>query len=549
MKPFQHNYKLKLTAISPAHIGDGTLYEPTNYVIDDGRLYYFDDSALVSMLNDQQRNDLLTIVSRSNSYQRLQLFYKRDDIKQLAKTCARYTVPVAKDIEKNYNDSLGKVKQKEGKDHEVFNALSIHATIKTSHTPYIPGSSFKGALKTAFYSKEAESKHFSDVTREKTDRNGRVRDYLFQKRYFGEFERDPFSKVKISDSMPKEPKLTIKWGVNKKKKSDSTENDNTGIRYEFIAPASEFVAEMTLVDRVDPGILEQINARIRDRKREVHQPHKVYTLDEIIQTVNRFYIPKFEEEQRWAERKKGLIGIDYFNRTLPYIQKAKAGKGFLARIGRHSGAVAMTLDGHRQIFIPQMKKDQEGNPLSPDQKYVSSPFTYWLASNVDAVKSAEFIGWFYCEVITDEAYREVLEAFENNLRNQQERRLSVERELAEQEERMRQKQEEIMRREEMEEKRRIEHQRAEEAKRAAMSPLERVIEELKEANPDPNATADIILFNAIKNGELDEFKCEALKLLKEEMQKAKKWVEQSKKPEKDKKYKRTQEVIRMLSEC
>jgi len=37
------NVRLKLTAISPIHIGSGEVYEPTNFIIDGGVLYEFRD--------------------------------------------------------------------------------------------------------------------------------------------------------------------------------------------------------------------------------------------------------------------------------------------------------------------------------------------------------------------------------------------------------------------------------------------------------------------------------------------------------------------------
>ena len=82
-----------------------------------------------------------------------------------------------------------------------------------------------------------------------------------------------------------------------------------------------------------------------------------------------------------------------------------------------------------------------------------------------------------------------------------------------------------------------------------MSPFEKALYELQKNNPNPQETIDILLFNAIKSGKLQQFQCEALRRLKDEMIKLKKWVETSKKPQKDKKYKRTQEVIEMLKEC
>jgi hypothetical protein len=82
-----------------------------------------------------------------------------------------------------------------------------------------------------------------------------------------------------------------------------------------------------------------------------------------------------------------------------------------------------------------------------------------------------------------------------------------------------------------------------------MSPLERTIAELIEKHPNPKDTADVIILAAIKSGALDEYRCEALQILKAKMIELKKWVEQSKKPAKDKKYKRTLEVMEMIGAC
>ncbi len=82
-----------------------------------------------------------------------------------------------------------------------------------------------------------------------------------------------------------------------------------------------------------------------------------------------------------------------------------------------------------------------------------------------------------------------------------------------------------------------------------MSPLEREIAELYEIHPNPNDTIDVVLYAAIRDGKFDNSKCEALRILKEKMLGLKKWVETSKKPQKDKKYKRTMEIIELLKGC
>ena len=79
--------------------------------------------------------------------------------------------------------------------------------------------------------------------------------------------------------------------------------------------------------------------------------------------------------------------------------------------------------------------------------------------------------------------------------------------------------------------------------------LEEEIEELISNNPNKNDTDDVVIFNAIKSGKLDRFKAQALEWLKSKMQELGKWVEHSKKPKKDKKYKRTLEVLEMMNDC
>jgi len=552
MKQFLHNYKLRLTTISPVHIGDGDMYDPTNYFIKDGYLHYFDSTVLISKLNSEQRDELISILSEPNSYQQLQLFYKRDDIRALASSSTIYKVEVSKDIEKNYNSSLGKIKQRESKGNEVFNSLSINSTIKTSNIPYIPGSSFKGALKTAFFSKEAENKKFSEVAKE-IYKYDKFKEYKFLTKYFGEFEEDPFSKIKVSDFTPKELKLQIKWAVNKKKKSDTTENDNTAVRFEFIAPNSEFVAEIVLMDLLKSSELEKINKNIRDRKKLIKQPSKKYIKDEIIKIANSFYISKFEEEKRWAESKEQqIVSNSYFERTEPYIEKARNGKGFLVRVGRHSGAVSMTLDSHRKIQIPQMKKDKDGNNLSPKQKHVKEPFTYWLESDHNSVQSTEFIGWVYCEFIDDDKYNDIVKASEQFIDNQKESIAKEIQKIKELEEKakdeakqkalQKQKAEEEAKQKEAEEKAKRE------ALLASMSPFELFLESLKEKNM-PLETA---LFNSINSNEVEQdIRCEAIDHLQQLLKDNKQWKEttNAKKPEKDKAYKRTLKVLEFLKEC
>jgi len=66
-----------------------------------------------------------------------------------------------------------------------------------------------------------------------------------------------------------------------------------------------------------------------------------------------------------------------------------AKKGFIFKVGQHSGAEAMTLEGLRKIKIPQAKP----------AKYVKEPHTYWLVSEEKDGQNASFMGWVYAEFV------------------------------------------------------------------------------------------------------------------------------------------------------
>ena len=82
-----------------------------------------------------------------------------------------------------------------------------------------------------------------------------------------------------------------------------------------------------------------------------------------------------------------------------------------------------------------------------------------------------------------------------------------------------------------------------------MTPVEQKLEELVQ-NDRANTPKTTLLLNAIKNNIFKDERLEALNLLKELLIKEKKWKEKptAKNPQKDKNYKRTVEIIKMIEE-
>ncbi|MDY0365875.1 MAG: RAMP superfamily CRISPR-associated protein [Arcobacteraceae bacterium] len=127
-------YRLKLTALSPIHIGTGEVYEPTNFVIDDGKLYEFDESLFYKSLNEIDKNMLNTKLS---DWLGIISFYK-SKVKE-AKKIATNIIPVTKSVSDIYNAKSP-------------NQLQIFRTQKNPNTKraIISGSSIKGVFDTVF---------------------------------------------------------------------------------------------------------------------------------------------------------------------------------------------------------------------------------------------------------------------------------------------------------------------------------------------------------------------------------------------------------------
>lgn len=204
------------------------------------------------------------------------------------------------------------------------------------------------------------------------------------------------------------------------------------------------------------------------------------------------------------------------------------GKGFVTRIGKYCGLEYMV-----------------GETRNMKNSYGKEVATHTLYE----VGNAPF-GWMAFELIGDEEYRKQLQEIKKSEadyyreRSHRQKGLkdSIKKAKQEAEEKELQKQrakEEAKRREE-------EEQKAKEAYLAKLTPLERKVEEIKEQDTS-GAALSVLIFNALKSGELDEGdKKEALELIRSKMKEEGTWKDKSKKPEKDKKYKRTLEVKEML---
>lgn len=429
-----NSYYLKLTALSPIHIGTGESYEPTNFVIDNGMLYEFDEVLFYKSLSDVDKK---AINNKMGSWLQIIEFYKTK--KEQAKEISFFECRVSKEVQKKY-------------DAKNPNQLQINRTFKNpnTHRAVIAGSSIKGMLDTVLH-------------------------IYSQPEVSSNEERQ---KLIVSDALLLNGAVEIGFS-NRKHRHKEKAGKGIPQMVEVIQPTSTFV--LTISTK--------------------------YSFEQIQDLMKKYHSDRQNSRYRETEN------------------------SFIARIGKYCGKEYMVYNGKNV-------KNKNGHPLATHSLYSS-----------DRLKDKMF-GWVKFELISQEIYQNSLEDIQTQeqtyYQNRDTKQAKVLNAIKKVEDEAKEKA--LQKQKEAEEAKRkaAEEEARHQAELAAMSPLERKIEELKSAHPNPNDTEDVIVFQNIKNGNLDEYKCEALEQLEKLMRENGKWNEN--KPKK-KTYARTMEVIEMQKEC
>ena len=186
------NYKLKLKVLTPVHIGSGETIGKNEYVIDQNRVYIFDMYKLfqgLTKLNALKKyENAVMSMSKFNLYK---FFMDNNITKNTYKAWAEYSYEIPEDADiKNMN---------------------ITACIKDAyHKPYIPGSSLKGALRTAVTVNEildGKAKNYSQKVKDEIPRlTGKKRDMAVVE---SDMDVELFHTLKLLDRKPKDKNNSV----------------------------------------------------------------------------------------------------------------------------------------------------------------------------------------------------------------------------------------------------------------------------------------------------------------------------------------------------
>ena len=394
MNTFLKTYRLALTPLSPIHIGCGEDFEPTNYVIDEGVLYGFDPSRAV--LSDLQTSKLMDVVNRA-SLLGIQKFFK--DNAQIFKAQADTLIPVSSGVATVYEQRVGRAANIEASGNQVFNQLFIERTMHTGREslPYIPGSSFKGAIRTAMLDHlNLERQPLRDDTVQKGTPK-------LEARLFGhgdepnKFERSPLRLLKIADLMPAtdcEPARRVMFGVNRKKRQVIKEGKE--LQPKGIAARKECILHGQYRAFVADAVLPSLDPH-SDIKTTPTPELRPTDFKAIAKQSNAYNQKRLRREMAVLDG-RGLVNPAW-KQSIELLmagalsRKLNSGEAFLIRLGRYGGAESKTLSGEGVASIKIM--GAKGQPPT----FESSTKTVWLAAEQENdQKHLLPFGWAVVEI-------------------------------------------------------------------------------------------------------------------------------------------------------
>lgn len=396
---FLESHRLLISTLSPVHIGCGQDYEPTNYVIENNTLYEFDPSAAQKALTNQDRRELLRIVSNPNNKRILQevqaFFYQR---RQALMTISKRQVPAVPKLVEFYENRVGKTVQTEGDGSQLVNKLAIGRTFfnPISGAPILPGSSLKGAIRTALLDGINHGRSLQGQ-----EKNLNLQQRLFQ---YDKFEQDPMRLVQLADAYFQENEgigSELRFAVNRRRRAPGLGEDSEkslaekGDLYQLLEciPAARFrvfTGQLTIqcVDEIDHDNLRLPALPLR------------WDAQQIAAACNHFYRPQLEAELNQMQE-RGYLDSDWLKAMKKLldslIEKQNANhQAFLLRVGRHSGAESVTLEGVRSIKI-LLGKDSETHKMRSENR--STGTSWWLAANDTQAKTGMLpFGWLLVEL-------------------------------------------------------------------------------------------------------------------------------------------------------
>ncbi|MDI6715977.1 MAG: type III-A CRISPR-associated RAMP protein Csm5 [Actinomycetota bacterium] len=213
MSAHRQEYLISVKPVTPMIISSGAYLDACDYVLarpkQDGdiKLIAFNFTRLQDILADDEQADLLVAIEK-NPFSTAQALNKISEKIAASKDVKRFSIPAS-------NAFVNYIKERVNNTAlDAQGELKFYLFQRTTIGPYIPGSSFKGAIRTGVAFAEAlKKRNVIEQTKRKI-----IKDRDFEKHLFDNRETfdDPFRQLKISDSTSIQTQAVVEQFINLK---------------------------------------------------------------------------------------------------------------------------------------------------------------------------------------------------------------------------------------------------------------------------------------------------------------------------------------------
>lgn len=316
-------FKLRCEVLSPIHIGAGNEIDPLNYMIQNGRLYKISFENLVASLDMTGRAKFEELIDKGNLVE-IRKFVAGNINKDRD---AIFTVEVSAKVESLYKSKIG----------DIQNQLLINPFIRTEgeSVVFMPGSSIKGAIRTAVISEAAKNSNLP-VPKEPREIYG------FESRVLGykDGKDDPFRGMKIRDKSLQKDDTVIRNVINASKKRGESLRAND----------IQIICEVMHSEITGHAVSFETEISFDEQLYSTRYLSKSLDMENIIKSCASFYRDKLEQENIKYYKNSDVEPI-----SKQLLDTALDKTSFILRVGRFSGVESVTLDRYRNPRPPGNK--------------------------------------------------------------------------------------------------------------------------------------------------------------------------------------------------
>ena len=325
--------KFKGEVLSPIHIGAGEEIEPFDYSINNGLFYRISLDDVILGFSDVDKDKFYNTIESGNINNLRKFIVNRTDIEKHSSYCCQ----VSSGVEEIYREKFD----------DIQNQLLITPFIKNEvyFLPYIPGSSIKGAIRTAVLSEMAKRMNLTNVKGEK-GWEWKIEGKILENqdvRGNPDAKKDPFRAIKIKDVLLPEKSTIITQIKNVSKNSrghltaKSMQLFYEVVKSKIYGGKVEFTGEILIDDDLQRFGNKGVSKNI--------------SIEMIKKDCNAFYRDKLEMEHRKFYQQSEIES----NSNL-LLKEEFDNNSFLLRLGRFSGVESVTLDNYREPRPPGRSK-------------------------------------------------------------------------------------------------------------------------------------------------------------------------------------------------